>query len=125
MPNVKDDITSFLLLAKIPGFMKNSDRITGGEFATSNIPWQAQIHMGKNSHFGQGFMEMHYCGATILDSKTILSAAHCFYALEEDMQKYDIPKKFKGKKFINAMDATIRVGFIDQGDSDATKQVDI
>ena len=103
--------------------MKNSDRITGGEFAPSNIPWQAQIHMGKNSHFGQGFMEMHYCGATILDAKTILSAAHCFYALEEDIQKYDIPKKFKGKKFINAMDATIRVGFIDQGDSDATKQV--
>ena len=112
--------------------MANSDRIVGGQFAPANIPRQAEVHIGTSSYMGKQFQDVmgklhsgHYCGATILDAKTILSAAHCFYALEEDMQKYDIPKKFKGKKFINAMDATIRVGFIDQGDSDATKQVDI
>ena len=43
--------------------MLDSDRIVGGQDATSPIPWQAWIGG---------------CGATILDAKTLLSAAHCF-----------------------------------------------
>ena len=49
----------------MPQFMKDSDRIVGGQRAPSMIPWQVAI-------VGIG------CGGTILDSCTILSAAHCF-----------------------------------------------
>ena len=43
--------------------MLDSDRIVGGQDAKSPIPWQAWLGG---------------CGATILDAKTLLSAAHCF-----------------------------------------------
>ena len=43
--------------------MLNSDRIVGGENASSMIPWQVWFPGG--------------CGGTILDSCTILTAAHC------------------------------------------------
>ena len=55
-----------------------SDRIVGGEAASSAIPWQASMRYGTT---GDG----HFCGGTILDSKTILSAAHCF---ESGLQDY-------------------------------------
>ena len=48
--------------AEMPSFMRNADRIVGGQAAPSPIPWQ--VHIGG-------------CGGTILDSTTILSAAHC------------------------------------------------
>ena len=48
----------------MPYFMKNADRIVGGEDAPELIPWQASLGG--------------YCGATILDVNTLLSAAHCF-----------------------------------------------
>ena len=51
----------------MPTFMQNADRIVGGEAAPSMIPWQVAILSG-NSQF---------CGGTILDSCTILTAAHC------------------------------------------------
>ena len=44
-----------------------TDRIVGGQDAEAAIPWQVSIR--GNSHF---------CGGTILDSKTVLTAAHCF-----------------------------------------------
>ena len=53
--------------ALVPQFMINN-RIVGGQPAESMIPWQVSIRTN-------GF---HFCGGTILDSKTILSAAHCF-----------------------------------------------
>ena len=48
--------------------------IVGGQIAPSPIPWQVSVQLG-------GF---HFCGGTILDTYTLLSAAHCFddYALE-------------------------------------------
>ena len=42
--------------------------IVGGQQAPSPIPWQVSVQIG-------GF---HFCGGTILDTYTILSAAHCF-----------------------------------------------
>ena len=45
------------------------EEIVGGQDAPSPIPWQVSI--GK---LGFG----HWCGGTILDEKTVLSAAHCF-----------------------------------------------
>ena len=52
----------------MPIFMQNTDRIVGGEEAPSPIPWQVSVR--SNNH--------HKCGGTIIDSCTILSAAHCF-----------------------------------------------
>ena len=100
--------------------MANSDRIVGGQFAPANIPWQAQVHIGTSSYMGKQFQDVmgklhsgHYCGATILDAKTILSAAHCFFAGPKFIQSYKLPEKYHGKKFIDAMEPTIRVGFTD------------
>jgi trypsin len=42
--------------------------IVGGQIAPSPIPWQVSVQSGGS----------HFCGGTILDTYTILSAAHCF-----------------------------------------------
>ena len=51
--------------------MKNTinfnSKIVGGMIATSSIPWQVQVRLGDGT----------FCGGTILDEYTILSAAHC------------------------------------------------
>ena len=57
----------FLSLATMPDFMKNADRIVGGEAAPSMIPWQVAMLSGS----------FQFCGGTVLDSCTILTAAHC------------------------------------------------
>ena len=54
------------LLASIPDFMTN--KIVGGQTAPRPIPWQVSIR----SHGS------HFCGGTILDATTVLSAGHCF-----------------------------------------------
>ena len=59
-------------LADIPSFMKNADRIVGGQDAPSPIPWQVYKGAG--------------CGGTILDPTTILSAAHCYYYIGESIR---------------------------------------
>ena len=51
----------------MPQFMLDADRIVGGEAAPSPIPWQVSVRSGT----------WHFCGATILDTSTILCAAHC------------------------------------------------
>ena len=57
--------------SNIPTWMKNTinfnGKIVGGMIATSSIPWQVQVR-GSDGTF---------CGGTILDEYTILSAAHC------------------------------------------------
>ena len=42
--------------------------IVGGQIAPSPIPWQVSLQKGG----------AHFCGGIILDTFTILSAAHCF-----------------------------------------------
>ena len=42
--------------------------IVGGQIALSPIPWQVSLQNGG----------AHFCGGIILDTFTILSAAHCF-----------------------------------------------
>ena len=42
--------------------------IVGGQIPPSPIPWQVSVQREGN----------HICGGTILDTYTILSAAHCF-----------------------------------------------
>ena len=55
--------------------MANFDRIVGGQQATAPIPWQVSVRACSTSACNA---ISYYCGGTILDSKTILSAAHCF-----------------------------------------------
>ena len=55
----------------LPSFMAaggEGDRIIGGQAAESPIPWQVSLQKASGKH---------YCGGTILDSTTILTAAHC------------------------------------------------
>ena len=64
----------FFLPADMPDFMLNAARfvpaeIVGGENAPSPIPWQVSVQHNN----------VHFCGATILDQVTLLSAASCFY----------------------------------------------
>ena len=47
--------------------------IVGGQQAPYPIPWQVSVQ----------FFGNHICGGTILDTYTILSAAHCF-----DIQRF-------------------------------------
>ena len=53
------------------GRSDDEDRIVGGKKAWYNIPWQVSV---RSCNDGQ----CHFCGGTILDQWTILSAAHCF-----------------------------------------------
>ena len=66
-----------LFLAHLPTFMTTDNttdnrfkpaEIVGGQIAPSPIPWQVSVQSGGS----------HFCGGTILDTYTILSAAHCF-----------------------------------------------
>ena len=58
----------FSFLADIPSFMLGTGRIVGGE-KNSTIPWQVSVQKYNN----------HICGATILNGKTLLSAASCYH----------------------------------------------
>ena len=53
----------------MPDFMKTAaaERIVGGEQAPRTIPWQVALLSGS----------FQFCGGTIIDSCTILAAAHC------------------------------------------------
>merc|ERR1712086_268066 len=57
------------------------DRIIGGTNAGGVVPWQVslrEVQSGLDENMKPFEMSTHYCGGTILDEKTILSAAHCF-----------------------------------------------
>merc|ERR1719266_1360825 len=56
-----------------PSFMNANaaGRIAGGQDADSPIGWQVSVRQ-----CAQGFC--HFCGGTILDATTVMSAAHCF-----------------------------------------------
>ena len=64
--------------------------IIGGNPAHEPIPWQVHIHITREDG------TKNWCGGTILDQKTILSAAHCF----DDSDKF----------------ATIEAGFMNHED---------
>ena len=61
----------------MPTFMQEADRIVGGEAAPSPIPWQAAVLSSNGNQ---------YCGATILDSHTLLCAAHCQPTLSDKIR---------------------------------------
>ena len=55
----------------LPSFMTAADRIIGGQDAPAPIPWQVSL---QKPYWGGMY---HSCGGSILDEKTILTAAHC------------------------------------------------
>ena len=93
--------------ANLPSFMLNADRIVGGQDATSEIPWQVSVRAGINTNLQGG----HWCGGTILDAKTILSAAHCFFAGPNLGNS--------GKEFVNVLNPFIKAGITDVDASNA------
>merc|ERR1712190_688307 len=65
--------------ATVPDWMKTAmsavtgfERIVNGQQAPEPIPWQAHMRQGSTSSFS------FFCGGTILDATTILTAAHCY-----------------------------------------------
>ena len=63
-----------IFLANVPAFMLDatrllSERIVGGQDVPDPIPWQVSVLNN----------QIHFCGATILDERTLISAASCFY----------------------------------------------
>ena len=59
-------------------------RIVQGKTAIGPIPWQVQLRKGSLSSF------IFFCGGTIIDAKTILTAAHCFDGKDIDADDYFI-----------------------------------
>ena len=84
----------------MPQFMQDSNRIVGGQNAPSMIPWQVYV---SNPPY--------MCGGTILDAKTILSAAHCFFA--------GPTLGNSGKEFVNVLNPFIKAGITDVDASNA------
>ena len=71
----------------MPQFMQDADRIVGGEAAPSMIPWQVAMLSGS----------FQFCGGTILDSCTILSAMHCQISTFDTIRAGSINKKTGGQ----------------------------
>merc|ERR1711981_279627 len=74
--------------AKIPSWIKSKlsfMRIVNGQTAQAPIPWQAHMRQGSPTG-GFGF----FCGGTILDAKTILTAAHCYHGKDLTATNYFI-----------------------------------
>ena len=66
----------------------HKQRIVGGVSAESPIPWQVAVLTKKTEGYS-------LCGGSILDDKTILSAAHCF-------EKHDSPSYIRaGSLYLN------------------------
>ena len=74
----------------MPWFMKklekNDMRVVGGIHAPLPIPWQVYI------------MEAG-CGGTILDSNTILSAAHCHFKVGQYIRAGSVKRYSGGQVF--------------------------
>ena len=95
--------------------MQNADRIVGGVAAPSMIPWQVAMLSGS----------IQFCGGTILDSCTILTAAHCEINMGHSIRAGSLDKQSGGQvrtsenkylphKPFNVLDFIIQVRGISQ-----------
>ena len=78
--------------------MKNgiSNRIKGGRSAISPIPWQVYLQVDRRMRFSDS--QWTHCGGTILNEKTILSAAHCFLCCNDPTSGALIGKYLRSPK---------------------------
>ena len=76
----------FMYLADMPQFM-GGDRIVGGAAAPSMIPWQVAILSG----------DFQFCGGTVLDACTVLSAAHCQITTSNSIRAGSLDKTSGGQ----------------------------
>ena len=65
---------------------RNINRIIGGQEAPRPIPWQVAWREGN-------------CGGTILDSTTILSAAHCGFKIGHKIRAGSLKRSSGGQVF--------------------------
>ena len=64
--------------------MYQQTRIIQGNTAPEPIPWQAHMGQGTSISFS------YFCGGTIIDEKTILTAAHCYHGKDLDADGFFI-----------------------------------
>ncbi|XP_039601443.1 suppressor of tumorigenicity 14 protein homolog isoform X1 [Polypterus senegalus] len=80
-------------------------KIVGGEDArTGEWPWQVSLQMGKYGHI---------CGASVISSKWLLSAAHCFQ--DSDSIRYSDAstwKAYMGMRIINRISNSVVTRYI-------------
>merc|ERR1712223_2533 len=95
--------------AKIPSWMKTKmsavsgfDRIINGFKAPSPIPWQAHLREVDGSGYS------YFCGGTILDSTTVLTAAHCYYS----QNLTNISKYFIAAGATHVQDSSAQTAFV-------------
>merc|ERR1712241_694804 len=91
--------------ANMPSYMTSSDRIVGGQQAPSPVPFQVSVQDSEH-YLELEHGTLHYCGATILDASTLLSAAHCFYNPNADLLG-ESPR-------LTAKNKTIRAGSLEK-----------
>ena len=89
----------------MPSYMTSSDRIVGGQDAPTPIPFQVSVQDSEH-YLELEHGTLHYCGATILDASTLLSAAHCFYNPNADLLG-ESPR-------LTAKNKTIRAGSLEK-----------
>ena len=86
-------------LARIPEWMFPINKIHGGKYAETPIPWQVEIFGVYKDDFElpqypERFNEQHFCGGTILDEYTILTACHCWLKVDGTPQWPDAKRFF-------------------------------
>jgi len=96
--------------ATIPSWMKAKmsattglDRIINGTQAPSPIPWQAHMREGSPTS-GYSF----FCGGTIIDAKTILTAAHCYWG----QNLTNVSKYFIAAGATHVQDSSAQTAFV-------------
>ena len=68
--------------------MTSDNRVISGQEAPFPIPWQVSLQNPQFTMYDYN-RKLHWCGGTILDRKTILTAAHCFDNDFSDGISYD------------------------------------
>ena len=68
LPSANSPVMNMLIMSKTEGNKNKFVGIVGGEdYSINQVPWQVSIQQ-------QG---SHFCGGTLIDKKTVLTAAHC------------------------------------------------